>query len=344
MIIFLAIVTTFLIVFFGVGFLLSGPRYQGPVSDHFDGRKFFTPQGRPAQGLINVFKWMINNERKPWKRRMDIPFGPKPPERVGRGARITFVNHSTFLIQVDGINILTDPVWSERVSPFQWAGPQRMRPPGIRFEDLPKIDLILLTHNHYDHLDVATLKRLHQSFQPKIITTLGIKSFLDSLEITGAAELDWWQTSPFNESLSIEAVPAQHFSSRGAFDRDATLWCGFVIRRAGGNIYFVGDTGYHESIFKEIGKRCAPIDIAIIPIGAFKPEWFMSPIHVSPAEAVKIHQELNPRQSIATHFGTFPLADDSLDEPLTGLLEALKKNGIPANEFMVPQEGAGIEF
>ncbi|HWA35278.1 MAG TPA: MBL fold metallo-hydrolase [Cyclobacteriaceae bacterium] len=332
----------FLLIFFGVGFLLSGPKYQGPVSDHFDGKKFFTPGGRPAHGLSGVLKWMRTRKNNPWTPQMNLTHGAKPPERVGRGARITFVNHSSFLIQVDGINILTDPVWSERVSPFSWAGPKRMRPPGIRLEDLPKIDIILLTHNHYDHLDLPTLTRIYNQHQPKVVTSLGIKPFLDSRNIHNSTEMDWWQTFTFNESISIESVPAQHFSSRGMFDRDATLWCGFVLRRPGGNIYFVGDTGYHSTMFKEIGVRCAPIDIAIIPIGAYKPEWFMSPIHVSPSEAVMIHKDINSRFSIATHFGTFPLADDSLEDPVFGLQQALRENEIALDEFVVPKEGEGI--
>jgi L-ascorbate metabolism protein UlaG (beta-lactamase superfamily) len=330
--------------FTAVGYLLSAPGYTGPVTDHFDGKKFFTPHGRPAHGLPGVIKWMSRRKRMPWKAQAELSFGPKPPERVGRGARITFVNHSSFLIQADGINILTDPVWSQRVSPFQWAGPSRMRPPGIRFEDLPKIDLVLLTHNHYDHLDLPTLQKLHKDHHPKILTTLGIKKFLNNHRIDTATELDWWETATFNDSLSIQCVPAQHFSSRGMFDRDATLWCAFVLRRAGGNIYFVGDTGYNATIFKEIGKRCGPIDIAIIPIGAFKPEWFMSPIHVSPAEAVMIHKEIHARLSIATHFGTFPLADDGLEDPVIELREALNRGGVPVEDFIVPKEGTAIAF
>jgi L-ascorbate metabolism protein UlaG (beta-lactamase superfamily) len=341
---FLLIPVILVMLFFGVGFVLSGPKYKGPVSDHFDGKKFFTPGGRAAQGLPGVIKWMRTRKHEPWRAQMNLTQGSKPPERVGRGARITFINHSSFLIQVDGINIVTDPVWSERVSPFTWAGPKRMRPPGIRLEHLPKIDIILLTHNHYDHLDLPTLKKIYDQHQPKIVTTLGIKAFLDSRNIKNSTELDWWETFNFNESIVIESVPAQHFSSRGMFDRDATLWCGFVIKRPGGNIYFVGDTGYHTTMFKEIGARCSPVDIAIIPIGAYKPEWFMSPIHVSPSEAVQIHVDVQSRFSIATHFGTFPLADDTLEDPVFGLQQALKDKGISADEFIVPKEGEGITF
>jgi L-ascorbate metabolism protein UlaG (beta-lactamase superfamily) len=325
-----------------IGFFLSAPRYRGPVSDHFDGTKFFTPGGAPAKGLPDVFRWMIARRRSPWNVDKNISFGQAPPPRVGRGVRITFVNHSTFLIQADGMNILTDPVWSERTSPFQWAGPKRMRPPGIRFEDLPKIDLVLLSHNHYDHLDIQTIKRLHQLHKPKIVTALGIKPYLAKHGIYDVYELDWWDEWNMYEGLRIQSVPAQHFSGRGMYDRDATLWCGFVITRMGGNIYFAGDSGYQEQLFRKIGERCAPIRLALIPIGAFKPEWFMSPIHCSPKEAVKIHKDIGSSLSIATHFGTFPLADDNSEEALAELSQARKSQGVSDDEFITMKEGEAI--
>lgn len=333
-----------LVAIFSIGYFLSGPKYRGPVSDHFDGKKFFTPGGKPAKGLQEVFKWLRTRKQALWPGANGLTFGPKPVERVGRGARITFINHSTFLIQVDGINILTDPVWSERVSPFQWSGPKRKRPPGIRFEDLPKVDIVLLSHNHYDHLDVTTMKRLHDQHHPTIITTLGVGALLDSKNIPGATELDWWEKNSFTNSMEIQAVPAQHFSSRGMFDRDATLWCGFVIKRSGGNIYFAGDSGYNESLFKEVGNQCSPIEISIIPIGAYKPQWFMSPIHCSPEEAVQIHIDIKSKQSIASHFGTFALADDGEAEPFDELQKALVNKGVSINEFIKLKEGEGREF
>lgn len=327
-----------------MGYILSGPKYKGPVSDHFDGKRFFTPGGKPAQGFRGVLQWMIKRKQGPWAVRKGLPFGDKPSPRLNSGIHITFVNHSTFLIQVDGLNILTDPVWSDRTSPFQWAGPRRMRPPGIRFEDLPDIDLVLLSHNHYDHLDFNSMKSVFQRNQPKIITPLGVKAYLDMNDIHTATDLDWWQEYRLSDSVAIQCVPAQHFSGRGLHDRDATLWCGYVIRRPGGNIYFVGDTGYHHSMFREIGTRCAPIDVALVPIGAFKPEWFMSPIHCSPHEAVRIHIDVKSKQSIATHFGTFPLADDGLHEPAEELQKALGHYGILPERFLIMKEGEGKRF
>jgi L-ascorbate metabolism protein UlaG (beta-lactamase superfamily) len=327
-----------------IGFVISAPKYNGPVTDHFDGKKFINPTGIKAKGLPDVLKWAFNRKRGPWSAKGNFTYGPKPVERVRDGVTITFVNHSTFLIQTNGLNILTDPVWSERTSPFTFMGPKRNRPAGIKLEDLPPIDVILLSHNHYDHLDIATLKKIYSRHKPKIITPLGVKAFLQKLNIMGTGDLDWWQELKLNDDITIQATPAQHFSGRGTFDRDATLWCGYVIRRKDGNIYFAGDTGYNEKTFKEIGERCAPINIALIPIGAYKPEWFMSPIHCSPQEAVKIHLDVKSQQSIATHFGTFPLADDGGEEPINDLHEALKANGISSEEFIVLKEGEPKKF
>lgn len=326
---------------FLVGMLLSAPTYDGPVSDHFDGKKFFNRKGFEAKGLSDVLKWM--RERKPgkWVYRGDARIGARPLPRYDGGVRVTFVNHSTFLIQVDGVNIITDPVWSERVSPFTFAGPKRMRPPGINFDDLPKIDLVLLSHNHYDHLDIATLKRIHDKYNPQYIVPLGVSRYLQSKSITAVRELDWWQSTAFGTGFTIEAVPAQHFSGRGTLDRDKTLWCGYAIHGNHGNVYFAGDTGYNPEIFKEIGERTKPT-LAIIPIGAYKPEWFMSPIHCSPDEAVKIFKDLGSPQSIASHFGTFPLADDSCDDPVDRLKDVLKRDNI--SKFLVLEEGIAKDF
>ncbi len=344
MVIFLGTLTLSFILIVSVGYFISGPKYSGPVSNHFDGRRFINPGGIKAKGLTEVLKWMITRKQGEWKEVRDGQDKERPLARFEKGIRITFVNHSTFLIQVDGVNIITDPVFSERASPVQWAGPRRMRPPGIKLEDLPRIDVLLLSHNHWDHLDIATVKKIHAVHRPKMITPLGVKAFLHQERVTGAEDIDWWQKVEINGSLKIQSVPAQHFSGRGTFDRDSTLWCGYVIQRSGGNIYFVGDTGYNDQTFKEIGERCAPIQVALIPIGAYKPKWFMSPIHCSPQEAVKIHQEVKSKNSVATHFGTFPLADDSQVEPVADLKRALHESGIKPETFLVLKEGVPREF
>jgi len=333
-IIFIIIFIIFLGIIF-LGWIFSAPVYRGPVSDHFDGKKFINPGGVPPMGFKDLFKWMRTRQRVEWKELKESDYGPPPAERVvGDSLVVTFVNHSTFLIQTQGLNILTDPVWSERASPVPFAGPKRMRPPGIRFEDLPKIDIILLTHNHYDHLDIKTMQKLSSAFSPKIYCPLGVGRYLERKGIFNISEMDWWDEIRIDSTLSLICTPAQHFSGRGMFDRDRTLWAGFALQTEKGSIYYSGDTGYGD-FFKEIAQRISPIRLSFLPIGAYKPEWFMSPIHNSPEDAVRIHQILKSPKSIGMHFGTFPLADDGMEEPAAELRKVLEKEGIPEGEFIV---------
>ncbi len=342
----LAFVLIFIIVLYlGIIFLgwaFSAPVYRGPISDHFNGKKFINPGGARPMGFKDLFKWMRTRQRGEWKEKMEIPYGPPPDSKVeGDSIVVTFVNHSTFLIQTRGLNILTDPIWSKRASPVSFIGPKRMRPPGIRFEDLPTVDIILLTHNHYDHLDIETLKKLSAEYNPKIFCPLGVGKYLEKKGIGNISEMDWWDEIGIDQGVSLLCTPAQHFSGRGMFDRDRTLWSGFALRTEKGSIYYSGDTGYGD-FFKEIAQRISPVRLSFLPIGAFKPEWFMSSIHTSPEDAVRIHQILNSPQSIGMHFGTFPLADDGMDEPEMTLKDVLKKEGIPENEFIAPEEGVKI--
>jgi L-ascorbate metabolism protein UlaG (beta-lactamase superfamily) len=344
MTILLATLAALVVLFVSIGYYLSAPAYQGKSSDHFDGNTFINPGGVKANGLGKVLQWMMTRKQGEWKEQPHLPHGEKPVAHLNPKVRITFVNHSTFLIQADGLNILTDPIWGERTSPFSWAGPKRMRPPGIRYEDLPPIDVILLSHNHYDHLDVTTMQRLAKDHRPRIITPLGVKAFLDGEGILGARDIDWWHTVSVSDSTVIQCVPAQHFSGRGVFDRDKTLWCGYVIKHKKGNIYFAGDTGYNPTLFKEIGERCAPLQVSILPIGAYKPSWFMSPIHTSPEDAVKIFVDTKTNAAIASHFGTFPLADEGGDEPALDLAKALSEKSIPSHLFITLKEGTYQDF
>lgn len=318
-----------------IGWWMSAPAYDGPKSDHFNGKKFLNGEGYEEKGTMDLLKWAVNRETGKWTEltEEDVEFGPKPAERVTDSSQvITYINHSTFLIQTDGLNILTDPVYSERVSPFSFAGPKRMRPPGIRYEDLPEIDLILISHNHYDHLDIQTLRRIHRDHDPKFITPLGVDLYLNSEGISYTESLDWWQETSFSDSVSVAAVEAQHFSSRGMFDRDKTLWAGFVIKSQKGNIYYAGDTGYND-FFTRIGQDYGPIKTALIPIGAYIPRWFMGPVHVDPAQAIQVHRDVGAELSIGMHFGTFPLADDGQKEPINDFNEAVgDENFILVNE------------
>lgn len=321
-----------------VGILISAPRYRGPVSDHFDGSKFINPGGAKAKGPREVLKWMMNRKQGPWHEVTGERFGKHPLAHFKGGIRVTFVNHSTFLIQVDGLNILTDPVWSRRVSPFTWIGPKRMAPPGIRFGDLPKIDVVLLTHNHYDHLDIATMRMVFGAHHPAIVVPLGVKKFLDQHYVSGAVELDWWQRVDLKD-IGFQAVPSQHFSGRGLLDRDATLWCGFVINAREGNVYFAGDTAYNKAMFEKIASTSGPFKISMLPIGAYKPEWFMSPVHISPEDAVRMHLDIGSSVSIAMHHGTFPLADEGSKEPAEDLQLAMQKYGLAEDQFIILDAG-----
>jgi L-ascorbate metabolism protein UlaG (beta-lactamase superfamily) len=333
---FLAIVVAVILISGGI---FSGPKYQGKASDHFDGKKFFTPGGQKPEGLGGVLKWMTNRDRGHWTEDMNAAYGSHPLAYEKENIRITFINHSTFLIQVDGLNILTDPIYSKRASPMSWAGPKRMRLPGIRFEDLPRIDAVLISHNHYDHLDISTLRTIFGAHHPTFITPLGVKALLDNESISNVTDLDWWERKQLTDSVTVQAVPAQHFSGRGLFDRDATLWCGYVIKTSKGSIYFAGDTGYHPTMFKEIGEKSGPIEISLLPIGAYKPYWFMSPVHTSPEDAVKAHLDIRSQNSIGIHFGTFPLADEGHDDPINDLKIALDKHNVGTDKFVTLKQG-----
>lgn len=325
-----------------IGRLIAAPRYQGAISDHFDGKTFFNPSGKKSKELADVVKWQSSKrEKKKWVRPTDFQYGEKPADTIDDDRlRVTFVGHSTVLIQFEGINILTDPVWYERCSPVQWAGPKRIIPAGIRLEDLPKIDIILQSHNHWDHLDIGTLKKIYQTHRPIIYTSLGVSQFLKQEGIDTAVDMDWWGELPFNDTLKVTCVPAQHFSGRGTIDRNATLWSGFVVSSPkGGNIYFAGDSGY-GSIFEEIGHKFGSMRLSLIPIGAYSPIWFMSPIHCTPEEAIQIHFDVKSQQSLAIHHSTFPLADDAQTEPIEWLQEARLQRGLQEDDFFVLKEGA----
>lgn len=301
--------------------VFSAPTYRGPPSDHFDGARFFDKKERVTD-LVDAAKWGLTRTRPRWPEWIEAAPGPAPPARVDGGAmRVTFVNHATLLIQVDGVNVLTDPVWSERVSPVDFAGPRRVRPPGIRFEDLPPIDVVLVSHNHYDHMNDETLVRLRDAHHPTFLVGLGNELFLEQLGIA-AQPLDWWQTTDVR-GVRIHAVENQHFSRRGICDGDGTLWVAFVVDAPrGGRAYFAGDTGYGAH-FAEVGRRFPDLRVALLPIGAYQPVWYMRGVHTSPGEAVAAARDLRARLSIPMHYGTFPLGDDAYDEPLRDLGIAL---------------------
>lgn len=315
------------------------PDYKGPVSDHFDGVRFFNPPpAEPApRGLVNFIKWRMGTKRTPWPEHRDNPATPTVQERVyGDNLRVTFVGHATVLLQTQGLNILTDPIWSERASPVQWMGPKRVYDPGINFEALPTIDVVIISHNHYDQLDVPTLKRIQDKFHPLFITGLGNEVLLKkALGNASIITLDWWQSHKVNEKLNIEFVPALHWSKRNFFDTNKTLWGGFLLHLPEGAIYFAGDTAFGDgSLFKDIAKK-GPIRLALLPIGAYEPRWFMRYSHVNPAESVEIFKILKPQYAMAIHFETFQLTNEGIDEPVIALDKALQENQLTREQFKV---------
>lgn len=248
---------------------------------------------------------------------------------------VTWVGHSTLLIQIEGVTILTDPIWSKRSSPVKFAGPKRQVPPGLALKDLPPVDLVIISHDHYDHLDKETLKKLGN--KPFYLVPLGIGSILEDLDIKRYAELDWWDTITFNK-LEIICTPAQHFSGRNPLHQNKTLWASWAIRGREHSFYYGGDSGYFTG-FSEIGKKFGPFDVAALPIGAYQPRWFMGPVHMDPDEAVRAYLDLKARYFVPIHWGTFQLADEPLDEPPQKLRQSIKARNLPQNNFLILKHG-----
>jgi L-ascorbate metabolism protein UlaG (beta-lactamase superfamily) len=312
------------------------------MSDHFDGRRFFNPNARHGRSLREVRQWQQSRKKEPWPERL-LDTGMPPPTRAAHDRiAVTFIGHSTFLLQIGGICILTDPIWSERCSPVRFAGPRRARPPGQSLDALPGVDLLLVSHNHYDHMDLPTLRRVQARWAPSTVTGIGNARHLVKAGIRFAVELDWWQATEV-AGARVTYVPAQHFSSRGLHDRNRDLWGGFVVEAGGSVVYFAGDSGYCPH-FAEIGRRFPRIDLALLPIGAYEPRWFMRQNHVNPEEAVRAHLDLRSRRSLGMHFGTFQLTDEAIDAPLAALRQARTRAGVVEHDFNVLAFGETREY
>ena len=273
---------------------------------------------------------MLLERRTPWPERVDEP-SQRPAPLDHSAAVVTFIGHATLLIQTPAGNILSDPMYSQRAGPFNVMGPRRVRQPAVRFEDLPPVSIVLLSHNHYDHCDVRTLGMLAERFDPLVVTPLGNSALVRASGIHRVEELDWWQEAK-TSALPITLTPARHFSARGPFDKNRALWGGFTLTTGGKRIYFAGDSAY-GSFFRDIRDRLGPIDLALLPIGAYEPRWFMHVVHMNPAEAVQAHLDLGAPESIGIHFGTFQLTTEGIDDPLRALEDARRANNIPPSRF-----------
>jgi len=321
--------------------LLAGGRanayYSGPASDHFDGARFFNPSGVRPRGPGAFLKWQFGERGEAWPKSFPSPFpADRPPTRFdGAGFRIVHVGHATFLIQTRGRNVLIDPVWAERASPISFVGPKRVNPPGIAFDDLPPIDTVLVTHNHYYHMEVETIGRLWQRFRPRFVTPLGNDAILQkSVPGLTATAVDWGDVVNLASDLELHTEPTLHWSARGTGDRMHALWASFVLRSGAQKVYCVGDSGFGDGqTFAGVGRRHPGLALALLPIGAYEPRWFMRNNHMNPEESVEALRLSGAARAFGHHWGTFRLTNEGVDRPRLDLAAALVKREIPAERF-----------
>jgi L-ascorbate metabolism protein UlaG (beta-lactamase superfamily) len=313
-----------------------------PGSDHFNGKTFFNPSRRAERGLLDVLRWQLTSRRARWPRGVEITPQPPPAPPRDDGAVATWINHATFLLQTARHRLLTDPVFSERVSPVSWAGPRRVHAPGVPYDLLPPIDLVLLSHDHYDHCDLPSLRRLARDHQPLFIAPLGHRALLAGAGAKRVVELDWWQSHALAPNLTITLTPAQHWSRRIPGGVNRRLWGGFYLHAGARRVWFAGDSGYDEALFRDIAQRCGAPDLALIPIGAYEPRWFMQAAHMNPDEAVRTHRACGARRSVAMHWGAFQLTDEDREAPVRALAAARSAAGLGPDEFHVPAPGESV--
>jgi L-ascorbate metabolism protein UlaG (beta-lactamase superfamily) len=319
--------------------------YDGPPSDHYDGTRFFNPgQASTDRGLSAMLRWKLAGGAAPWPRSVAVTTAR--PDAAVAGVRVTMVGHAALLIQAAGVNILTDPVWSRRASPFTVAGPARVTAPGIALADLPPIHLVVLSHCHYDHMDVATLRRLQAAHAPTFAMPLGNDAIVraavpDARCVAG----DWWERIELGQGVATTLTPAYHWANRWPSDVRMALWSGHYLTTPAGAVWFVGDTGYGDgAIFAQVRARLGAPDVALIPIGAYEPRWFMAAQHVNPAEAVRIFAEVGAARALGIHWGTFQLTDEAREAPRDALAVALAAAGIAADRFVAAEAGAAFDF
>lgn len=309
----------------------------------FDGLKFNNLEPFKDKSFWTLLKWRLNAEGDvKWPEEVKSKVYKPKVKRTKDSTHIYVINHATVLIQINGVNILTDPTYADRASPFSFAGPKRARMPGILFDDLPKIDFVLISHNHYDHLNLETLKRLQTRDNPLILAGLGNQKLLKGEGLKNVKVMDWWEQHDISP-IKIIFVPAQHWSARTPWDKRETLWGGFYITSSDKKIYFAGDTGYGK-FFKLIKEKLGSPDLALLPIGAYEPRWFMKNAHINPEEAVWAFQDLGAARAIGIHFGTFKLTDEGIDQPVIDLTKAIKKYKLLPGKFIAPEFGQHYEI
>lgn len=316
--------------------------YSGPVSDHFDGQRFFNPGGRSPKGLANVARLYGLESWERWPGHFPSPHRDTPPAAVsGTKARIAHIGHASWLIQTAGRNILVDPVWSKRASPLSFTGPRRAQAPGIDFDALPTIHTVLVTHNHYDHMDTETLARLWQRYRPRVVAPLGNDIIMQE-DIPGISveTVDWGAALDLGRDLRLHVEPTQHWSARGALDRNHALWASYVLETPAGRIFAVGDSGLGDGrTFRSVAQRHPSIRMALLPIGAYEPRWFMESQHMNPADAVTAFELSGAHEALGHHWGTFQLTTEAHDQPPADLAKALAVRGVEPRRFRPVQPG-----
>ncbi len=312
------------------------------IKPHFDGKRFSYPGNSVLGSRWDVLRWAITRKPAKWPRDLANP----PPSAVERHVndgrlRLTFINHATVLIQCDGLNIITDPVFSRRVSPVSFAGPRRYRPAGLDINALPPIHAILVSHSHYDHLDLRSLRQLSERDNPMIVAPLNHGAIINPVSGRPTTELSWWDSHALDSNTTATLVPQRHWTSRKPGDENQSLWGGFVVNFKSGSIYFTGDSGYGDGEhFRQAASILGPFRCALIPIGAYEPRWFMKPQHMNPAEAVMAYKDLQADYALAIHHGTFQLTDEAHDAPVIALQAALHESDVDSSAFRVIANGA----
>jgi L-ascorbate metabolism protein UlaG (beta-lactamase superfamily) len=316
-----------------------------PLSDHCDGYRFFNPRVHTNRSMWEALKWRITSTRTPWPEQIAIRPTSLPATPSDETVAATWINHATVLLQSQHANILTDPVFSERTSPVQWIGPKRVHAPGVALDALPEIHVILLSHDHYDHCDAATLEHFAaQPNPPRVVTPLSNGDLLADFGFNPdhIIELDWWEEHSLSTGLSVRATPARHWSNRLTGERNGRLWSGFWLQLGARPIYYSGDTAWDDQMFADIRRRYGSPDLTLMPIGAYEPRWFMSAQHCNPAEAVRIHQTLGSKRTLGVHWGTFQLSDEGRDEPPRALAQACTEAGLPDDAFVTLAPGESL--
>ena len=319
-------------------------RSSYPLSDHCDGRGFFNPGGPSLPGLAEIFRWQRTRQAAAWPKHIPLQSSPLPAVPEADQVSVVWIGHASFLLQCAGMNVLLDPVFSERCGPFGLFGPKRVHAPGVLLSRLPPIDVVLVSHDHYDHCDLPALRQIARSHDPLAIAPLGNASLLSRAGLRQVVELDWWESTTVSQRLTVTLTPSQHWSNRLTGRRCARLWGGFHLRFASRSAHFVGDTGYNAQHYRNIRTRLGPPHLAMIPIGAYEPRWFMRGQHCNPAEAVQIHRDLEAQLSVAMHWGTFQLTDEGRDAPPRALAAALEQGEVSPSQFKILEPGHRISI